>query len=263
MDEAVSNAQEILDKAAEHDRNGSLHKLFTRAKAVALINESNSEITVSSSIGKGIVLFKNDKNKWSLPWACTFGGTGWGLGGADKQVIVFMMDEATVDSLSDPVGLDLSDGVSLAMGSFGKDTPAGSHFVSESGTGAASDFMIGNGAGGIVSIAFAKGTYVPASANGAEIFPDKSINGEFYGENASAEDTWKTNFPKEEKLTQEIRELHKKLELLSEGKNEDVNPDAYKNDGGKNVATEAPSAIDNVVKDVISKQEQKSKQQNE
>mgnify|MGYP005854838755 CR=1 FL=1 len=262
MEEAVENAHTILEKAAEHDRNGSLYKLFQKAIGIALVTETDPEIAISGSVGNGIVLIKkgdsqsNDKkDKWSLPWACTLGGTGWGLGAAAKEILIFILDQETLNSFTGPIGLELSNGVSLAMGTFGNDTRVGSHFVSESGMGPASEFMANTSTpGGLVSIAFAKGTYVPATANGAEIFPDPKMSREFYGADATLEEIWRgTKLPKEEKLHSSMKKLHKKLRLLSEGKNEEVNPEAYEAEGAKNVPNEAPAAIDNVVQDVVSK----------
>ena len=259
MEESILNANRVLTCAAQHDRNASLCKILNQAKGVALITEpEKSEIVVSGPVGNGIVLVQDETTReWSDPFACNLGGTGWGcIGGASKQIIVVILDQQSLDSLTSPTGLELNEGASLAVGTFDAvdSGPFGSHFVSKSDTGRVSDTTRSNEESrgpGTLSIAFTKGAYVSASANGASIYPSQGPSEEFYGKKVTAKEflvAKKRYLHRDHKMYSEVQGIYKKLKLLGQGKNAELDP----TNDLKHVPREAPAAIQEVVNDAIS-----------
>lgn len=164
----------------------------------------------SGSVGTGIFLYHDLEGNWSNPVACGMAGVGVGLqiGAAKKDVLIFLPDEASVQTL-------FSKGVSMGAHS---DLTIGVGREFEGGVGAS-----GSGLSAILSIAYTKGAFVGASIEGALVSPRRGANEAFYGPgNGNPEDIikGKVAFPTH-KVTM-IQELRDKLNKLSNGISEKI-----------------------------------------
>ena len=178
---------------------------------VVILSVVQAGFMFSGSVGTGIFLKRSlDGKSWSHPVACGLAGVGVGLqiGAAHKDVIIFLPDEASVQTL-------FSKGVTMGAHS---DVTIGVGREFEGGVGAS-----GSGMSAILSMAYTKGAFIGATIEGALISPRRGANEAFYGPgNGSPEDIieGKVAFPTH-KVTM-IEELVDKLQKLSQGLSEKI-----------------------------------------
>jgi len=277
MEEALANANRIVDQLLRHDQKVALQQILPLVKGVALVTElAEKEMTVRGSESNGILIARRSATgkkekpdlhdegggaslEWSDPYGCKLAGTGWGIGGARKDIVVFILDEESMETLSEsPTGLELSGGASLVMGCLKneKSNEKSNHFVSKSdaGLGLVSDFLTDDNAGtnsnkgvGTLSIAFTQGTYVSATANGAIILPSEKLNRDFYGQDVSIDNMFESPglghlVDRSHKVYSDIQDLYQKLNDLSQGRTSEQTEE---------VPREAPEAIADIVRETV------------
>jgi len=249
MEGMIRKANKVLDRAAKTDRNGVMKKLFQQCKGIILISVVESAVVVSVSAGVGIMLVKDPDTpgKWNPPCACGMASTSWGISfGADmKDVIIFAMDDKSVRQFTSKVGLKLGLGTSVTLGTLGYNAGANVNLSGRGTNGSVNVHKLG--VGGTVTIAFCKGAYVSASVSGAVVGPRDRVNRAFYEDQSlTASDilNGKVQVP-EEKDDTILETVYCKLELLSCGDNEKVNPGAFQEASGT-----IPPAVANVLKNV-------------
>lgn len=120
---------------------------------------------IGGSVGTGIILPKKANGSWGLPCACGVSGTGWGLsvGLTYQDIIIFLMDKASVQGAGSRLGISL-----------------GGHIGVTLGYGRSAGFSLGR-KGGSVSIAFTKGAAIGASLDGGVVGVRAGVNAKFYG----------------------------------------------------------------------------------
>ena len=215
----IQKADQVLDYAAKTDQDGVLRTLFQKAKGIILISVVEGALVVSGSAGVGIMMTKDDEEIWSPPCACGMASTSWGfsMGAVIKDVIIFALDDKSVQAFTSKVGLKLGVGTSVILGTMG--TNAGAN-VNLSTSGTSGTINVHNlGVGGTVSIAFCQGAYVSASISGAVVGPRDAVNRAFYEETAiSAHDILFGDVEiLPEKFSPVLGDVYDKLDILSEG----------------------------------------------
>lgn len=114
---------------------------------VVIMSSIQAGFMFSGSVGTGIFLKRHMDGKWSQPVACGMAGVGAGfqIGVAQKDVIIFLPDDDSVQTL-------FSKGVTMGAHS---DVTIGVGREFEGGVGAS-----GSGMSTILSIAYTKGAFV-------------------------------------------------------------------------------------------------------
>ncbi|CAB9511146.1 SH3 domain containing, Ysc84-like 1 (Saccharomyces cerevisiae) [Seminavis robusta] len=224
MDGMIEKADRVLDHMARTDTDGALTQLFQKAKGIIMISVVEGALVVSGSAGVGIMMTKEEKtDTWSPPCACGMASTSWGfsLGAVIKDVVIFALDERSVQAFTSKVGLKLGVGTSVTLGTMG--TNAGANVnLSESGTSAnmsGSMHVHHVGVGGTVSIAFCQGAYVSASISGAVVGPRDMENCSFYDDSTiTAKDILfgDVEIPTE-KFTTTLGDVYDKLDMITDG----------------------------------------------
>jgi lipid-binding SYLF domain-containing protein len=135
---------------------------------ICIINTVQAGFMFSGSVGTGIFMNRNLDGTWSNPVACSVTGVGFGflIGANVKEVMIFMPDEASVQTFFSG-GFNVGAQSNVTIG-------VGREF--EGGAGAS-----GSGMSATLSIAYSKGAFVGASMGGAIIAPRKRANEAFYG----------------------------------------------------------------------------------
>lgn len=220
MEGMIQKADQVLDYAAKTDEDGVLRALFQKAKGVILISVVEGALVVSGAAGVGIMMTKDEEDIWSPPCACGMASTGWGfsMGAVIKDVIIFALDDSSVQDFTSKVGLKLGVGTSVILGTMG--TTAGANVnLSTNGSTSGTINVHNLGVGGTVSIAFCQGAYVSASISGAVVGPRDAVNRAFYEEDSvSARDILFGDVEiLPEKFTPVMGDVYDKLDALSEG----------------------------------------------
>lgn len=226
MEGMIAAANGILDKAAKADQNGSsLRNLFQDCKGIILISAIESAVLFSGAAGTGIMMTKDEKTgEWSAPCACGLAAYTYGLsfGAMLKDVIIFAMDDHSVDSFTSKVGLKLSMEGSITLGSLGYHASALFN-ISERGTRGEMNVHTLK-VGGTVTITFCQGAYLQAGFGGAVVGSRDLINKGFYGDdNITSRDILFGQVAMPFHRMTDIEDVYKKLDELChhhEDKNE-------------------------------------------
>ena len=249
MEGMVHKANRVLDHAAKTDRKGVLKRLFQKAKGIILISVVETGLVLSAGAGVGIMMVKNQETEeWSPPCACGMASTSWGfsLGAVKKDVIIFALDDKSVQAFTSQLGLKLGVAGSVTLGTMGLNAGAN---VNVSGSGTQGSLNVHNvGLGGTVSIAFCQGAYVSASVSGAFVAPNVIVNRSFYDDaKLSAKDILfgDTVDVPHDKFSPELQAIYGKLFLLSQGCN-NYCPE-FDDDVGDTLPQAVPAALDSVV----------------
>lgn len=220
MEGMIQKADHVLDYAAKTDQDGVLRTLFKQAKGVILISVVEGALMISGSAGVGIMMTKDDEEIWSPPCACGMASTGWGfaMGAAIKDVIIFALDDTSVQAFTGKVGLKLGFGTSVTLGTIGTTARADVN-LSTSGSASGAIHVHNQGVGGTVSIAFSQGAYVSATVSGAVVGPRDAVNRAYYEEaSLSAQDILFGDVEiVREKFTKVLGGVYDKLDRLSDG----------------------------------------------
>lgn len=210
MEGMIFNANHVLSYALDPGIRGIPKGYFTDCAGIMIMNSIQAGFMFSGSVGTGIFLKHDMNGNWSNPVACGMAGVGLGfqIGAAMKDVIIFLPDDASVQTL-------FSRGVTLGAHS---DVTIGIGREFEGGVGAS-----GSGLSAIISIAYTKGAFVGATMEGAMVSPRHGANEAFYGPgNAKPEDIIEGRVPFPTHKVTMIEELKDKLYKLSMGISEKI-----------------------------------------
>lgn len=169
----------------------------------------------SGSVGTGIVMLKSPDGTFNAAPPCAVGLTGVGfgllLGASVKDVVMFLMDEQTVNSCTSENGLKIGSQLELTVG------------VGRTGKG---DFdFSGRGIGVPISIAYTKGVFGGFNLEGAVLGARHAANKAFYGQTTTPREIIiekKFTIPAD-KVTM-LPEVYEKLEKLSKGETAEPAP---------------------------------------
>ena len=203
-------ANHVLTYALDPGIRGIPKVYFQDCAGLVIMSAVQAGWMFSGSVGTGIFLYHDLQGNWSNPVACGMAGVGVGLqiGVAKKDVLIFLPDEASVQTL-------FSKGVSMGAHS---DLTIGVGREFEGGVGAS-----GSGLSAILSIAYTKGAFVGASIEGALVSPRRGANEAFYGPgNGNPEDIILGKIPFPTHKVTMMEELKDKLTKLSNGISEKI-----------------------------------------
>jgi len=210
MESMIDNAIRCCKYALDPKSPGVPRKLLEVCSGVALLNTAQAGFVVSASGGTGVVMRRDESTgKWSPPSAIGVGGVGFGLVfGADvKDILIVLIDEASVKALSGEAQVKLGGQMGVAVGPIGREVEGG--------------FNLSNkGAGMTFTYTYSKGLFAGINMEGALLAARGSENKKFYSAEAiSPEDI----LFKEGSVTvpdyckEKVDELHKLLSLMERG----------------------------------------------
>jgi lipid-binding SYLF domain-containing protein len=187
-------------------QKGIPRDLFRRCVGVAIISVVEVGLIFSGNVGTGILLKKKDDGSWSPPCALGLAGVGWGflIGGAIKEILIFIFDQNTMDSMCGDAGVRIGGQLNLTLGPFGRNY--------EGGIG-----ISNKGAVGTFSVAFSKGAFIGASIEGATLGPRTAVNNSFYGKSTTPESVINGGVTIPSFHPSLIQNVYEKLTKLAEG----------------------------------------------
>lgn len=203
-----STANHVLEQALRPGLGGLPKNLFRECLGICLISIVEVGFIWSGNVGSGIVMLKNADGTFNNAPPCAVGltGVGFGLlaGGSVKDVVMFLMDDQTVNSFTSENGLKVGSQLELTVG------------IGRTGKG---DFDItGRGVGVPISIAYTKGAFAGFNLEGALIGARHAANKAFYGQTTTPRDIIidkRYGIPAD-KVTM-LPEVYDKLDKLSKG----------------------------------------------
>lgn len=159
----------------------------------------------SGNIGSGVLLVKRDDGSWSPPLAIGSLGVGWGfIAGAEaKDVVIFLFDNYTVETLSGDAQAKLGGQISLTLGPIGREFDSSFHASNK-------------GLGTTIAFTYSKGVFGGVSVEGAILGPRSACNGYVYGNASSKQIAFDEGFAYPQ--GKGIEEMHEKLAILQRGK---------------------------------------------
>ncbi|KAL7524502.1 hypothetical protein ACHAWF_000978 [Thalassiosira exigua] len=202
----IWNANHALDQALNPDTPGIPRGMIENCKGIILLSVVEAGFIFSGNVGTGVVIAHKYDGTWSPPSAIGLGGIGFGfIAGADvKDVVMCVMDNTTLDTLSVDHQVKIGTQVSATLGPVGREAESALNFTEQ-------------GVGRTYSYSFSKGVFGGIALEGALMNVRSKENKRFYGKDVTAKEIlWEDTVecPK----GKGIEELHQKLELLREGK---------------------------------------------
>jgi lipid-binding SYLF domain-containing protein len=180
--------------------------LFQDCLGIVIISIVEAGFIFSGNVGTGIVVHKKPDGSWSPPCAVGITGMGWGLlaGASVKDVLMFLMDQESVQAVTTDNGLRVGAQFELTLGI---------------GRTAKGDFdLSGRGVGVPISIAFTKGVFGGFNLEGSVVGARHNVNKTFYGKECTPRDILiegRCAVP-EGKVTL-LPEVYEKLSKLAQG----------------------------------------------
>lgn len=213
MEGMIHNGNLILDYALKaplrEEKRRDLGKdipsvLFRECEGILLLNVLEAACIISANVGTGILMAHNKQDdSWSAPSAIGLTGVGWGLQGgiAKKDVVVFIMDEESMNALTgDDMQLKFGPQASVTIGDAGREVQ-GAFYASK------------NGLAATVAFAYSKGLLFGFSLQGNVVAPRTACNMNFYGCTTTSREIL---FDKKVPANKGIEDLHRKLQMLVE-----------------------------------------------
>lgn len=236
----IWNANHVMTYALDPGLRGIPKGYFMSCAGVVILHSVQAGFMFSGSVGTGIFLRRGLDGKWSNPVACGVAsiGAGFQIGAAMKDVIIFLPDDESVQTL-------FSKGVTVGAHS---DVTIGVGREFEGGMGAS-----GAGMSAIISMAYTKGAFMGASMEGAFVSPRRGANEAFYGPgNGNPKDIieGKVLFPSH-KVTM-MEELTDKLEKACQGISEKIgDAEAKKAEQAAAEAEKAAATVKTTASDIV------------
>lgn len=186
--------------------------LFEKCEGILLLHVIEAAFLVGASIGTGLLLKHNRQdNTWSAPLATGLTGIGWGfMGGiARKDLVVFVMNKETMETLTGDFSVNLGGQASLTIGERGREVDAALHASNK-------------GVGATVAFSYSRGFMVGVSLEGSVVAPRTACNNMFYGRSLTPHQVLS-----ETQVPESVKDLHAKLKLLAEPKKRIREPIVY------------------------------------
>jgi lipid-binding SYLF domain-containing protein len=207
--ESLLLADHVLEQCLKPSNKSNIDiGLFTSCVGIALINMVEVGLSISASVGTGIIMKRDAKTgKWSYPVACAVGGLGLGLliGRIVKDLIIFILDTDTLNVMAfDKVGVKVFIQLEAASGTSGLSTSM--------------DLVVsGKGCDKMVSYAFSKGAFLGLSIEGAMIGARHKINQSFYDRSSiTSEEIFWSDFDLPTSVNgTKLQDVYAKLDLLT------------------------------------------------
>jgi lipid-binding SYLF domain-containing protein len=235
LSSSTKTANHVLEQALKPGINGIPKKMFEDAIGIVIASSFNFGLIFSGTAGSGIAIKKTDEGWGSPPCAVGMSGIGFGLqiGASVRDIIIFIYDEKTMESIATQHGGQVSANLELTLGPFGR-LGKGNINASKGGWGPT------------VAIAYSKGLFAGYSCEGAKLGAREFVNNRFYSTPTVARDILYTpgsvRVPAH-KVTM-LNEIYDKLTKLQEGVT--AEPDASeeaKKQEAKEVADKESEAV--------------------
>mmetsp|Transcript_12042 Transcript_12042/g.33310 ORF Transcript_12042/g.33310 Transcript_12042/m.33310 type:complete len:265 (-) Transcript_12042:162-956(-) len=215
MEGMIWNAHHTLEMALDPNTVGIPQGYFQNCAGICILSVVEVGFVFSGSVGSGLLLGKSDTGEWSSPVACSLSSASVGLtlGKAQKDFIVFLSEQAAVDTFFSEQSLKLGGKSNLTLGH-------GREYVGTLDT---------QGGSPTVCVAFSEGAFVSVALGGALVKPRMDVNKGFYG--AGAQDVadilrGKVGFP-ENRITL-MPQLWQQLNQLSKGETREAQSSSSK-----------------------------------
>lgn len=206
MEGMIWNANHVLDTILDPKTPFVPRSILQDCKGVALISVIEAGFVFSGNVGTGVVLAQDGNGKWSPPSAIGMGGVGfgWMFGAAVKDVLLVLMDDPAVNALCGEGQVKLGGEVALALGPVGREVEGGIN-LSNKGSGLTFTYVM------------SQGLFLGVGLEGAAIGARFKENERFYGKKVSPQEIvlgGAVSIPE----GKGIEDLHRKLDLLKEGR---------------------------------------------
>lgn len=148
--------------------NGLPKGLFKDLAGIAIVTSVELGFLLSGTMGTGIVM-KKTATGWSPPMAVGLSGLGFGIlvGASTKELILFIYDDETLESIAKKHGCKIGSQLELTVGPFGR-------------AGAATLTGSKGGVGAVFAVAYSKGVFGGLSLQGAKLGSRDFVNNKFY-----------------------------------------------------------------------------------
>jgi SH3 domain-containing YSC84-like protein 1 len=181
-------------------------ELFQDCLGIVMISIVEAGFIFSGNVGTGIVVHKKPDGSWSPPCAVGITGMGFGLlaGASVKDVLMFLVDEESVQAVTSENGLRVGAQFELTLG-IGRTAKGDFDFTSR-------------GVGVPISLAFSKGVFGGFNLEGSVVGARHNVNKTFYGKDCTPRDILiegRCTVP-EGKVTL-LPEVYEKLSKLAQG----------------------------------------------
>jgi lipid-binding SYLF domain-containing protein len=231
MEGMIWNANHVLDQALSPDTPGIPRGMIQNCKGMILLSVVEAGFVFSGNVGTGVVIAHKSDGSWSPPSAIGLGGIGFGfmVGAEVKDIVMCVMDDATLEALSGEHQVKIGGQISATLGPIGREAEAALN-LSEKGIG------------GTYSYTFSKGIFGGIALESAILNVRSKENTRFYGKSAKAKEILWENAVECPK-GKGIEDLHHKLELLREGKVLVPTPEALEKKDSMRVEAEKAGVV--------------------
>jgi lipid-binding SYLF domain-containing protein len=165
----LDDATADLGRLTNAPDNGIPDTVLAKAKCVAIIPSLvKGGFVFGAEHGRGVATCRTENNRWTAPAFFTLTGGSWGaqIGGADVNLVMLFMNDEGAEKLMS-ANWKIGGDVGIAAGPWGRDASANTDWKMNSG---------------ILTYSRAKGAFVGATLNGANVHVDEKAMRAFYGE---------------------------------------------------------------------------------
>jgi len=173
-DEQTKAVKRLDDSSADLNRltnapdNGIPQTILAKAKCVAIVPSLiKGGFIFGAEHGRGVATCRTENNRWSAPAFFTLTGGSWGaqIGGEDVDLVMLFMNDDGAEKLM-AANWRIGGDVGIAAGPWGRQGSA------------STDWKLNTG---ILTYSRAKGAFIGATLNGANVHVDEKAMRSFYG----------------------------------------------------------------------------------
>lgn len=211
MEGMIWNANHTLDTLlTKTGTRGVPRELIHDCKGLVLLSVVEAGLVFSGSVGTGVILTQNDKGEWSAPSALSLTGVGFGVlvGAETKDILIILADEQAVNTMAGERQIKLGGELGITTGPVGEQIGGFKNVSRHSGNHA-------------LSYSFSKGLFVGIDLKGAVLGAKSKVNKKFYGKEVKPKEILCDRVVATPENSG-IPDLHKKLDLLKQGKTSEL-----------------------------------------
>jgi len=203
----VWNANYVLEQALKPETKSINQELFENCKGIVLLTMAKAGVFVTGHVGTGVMMAKDpETGAWSPPVAQHIAGYGFGaaLGKKDEDVLIFIMDDASMKDFAHRPQTRIGVTAALNVGKTGCEVEKGMNTTFEGKD--------------TIMVRYTKGAFTGATLEmGTLDTAQDSQNHKFYGKKVTVKDVLfkkdSVTLPKDSL----IPDIHDKLGMLARG----------------------------------------------
>jgi lipid-binding SYLF domain-containing protein len=164
----LNDAAADLKRLTDTPDNGIPETILAKAKCVAIVPSMvKGGFIFGAEHGRGVATCRLANSAWSAPALLTLTGGSWGaqIGGEAVDLVMLFMNQEGADKLLS-ANWKIGGDVGIAAGPYGRDLSANADWKMNTG---------------ILTYSKAKGVFIGATLNGANVREDKNATQAFYG----------------------------------------------------------------------------------